>query len=264
MKIGKYEEHINRLVEKGELLYKRMIFDCFSEKDLEESDEETIKKIRESTKPFVEEYQIWYSEALEVLRQVLPSRVDDFVNYYAPPRNRKKDSITFENYTISDYLNSLYTTLGGEKIAAPEDAIPKFRQQLKIIESLKNKFESSLFDIRTLVQADLLDSELDVASELNEKGFVRASGAVAGVVLEGHLQQVCDNHNINVKKKKPVINDYAQLLKDNDVIDTPQWRKIQHLADLRNLCDHKKEKEPTKEDINELIKETTKIIKTLF
>jgi len=53
------------------------------------------------------------------------------------------------------------------------------------------------------------------------------------------------------------------LLRDNDVIDIPTWRFIQHLADLRNLCTHKRKKEPTKEDVEELINGVEKVIKTI-
>jgi len=115
-----------------------------------------------------------------------------------------------------------------------------------------------------LVQADLFDSELEAAKELNKKGFVRGAGAIAGVVLEKHLAQVCENHNVKVSKKNPGINDYNQLLKDNEVIEVKDWRFIQHLADLRNLCDHDKKKEPKKEDIDELIDGVEKVSKTIF
>lgn len=69
---------------------------------------------------------------------------------------------------------------------------------------------------------------------------------------------------IKINKKNPAINDYNQLLKDNDAIDTPTWRFIQRLGDLRNLCDHNKNEEPTKENINDLIDGTDKIIKAIF
>lgn len=149
-------------------------------------------------------------------------------------------------------------------MVGPEAAIPQFRQQLKILEAAQKRFESSLFDIKQLVRADLFDSELDAARELNKKGFTRGAGAIAGVVLEGHLSQVCENHKIKVTKKKPTISDYNQLLKDNDVIEIPTWRFIQQLADLRNLCDHNKKREPKKEEIDELINGVEKVTKTIF
>ena len=54
------------------------------------------------------------------------------------------------------------------------------------------------------------------------------------------------------------------LLKKEKVIDLPKYRNIQLLADWRNLCDHKRKPEPTKEKVSELIEGVEKIIKTLF
>ena len=110
----------------------------------------------------------------------------------------------------------------------------------------------------------MFDSEIDAARELCKKGFYRAAGAICGVVIEKHLGEVCVQREIKANKKNPAINDYNQLLKDNDVIDIPTWRFIQRLGDLRNLCDHNKNEEPTKENINDLIDGTDKIIKTVY
>jgi hypothetical protein len=129
--------------------------------------------------------------------------------------------------------------------------------------SVKQRFKSSLFDLKQLVQADLFDSELDAASELNKNKFTRAAGAVAGVVLEKHLCVVCDNHNLKLTKKNPTINDFNELLKANNTIDVPMWRFIQHLGDLRNLCDHNKSKEPSSQDVTDLIDGVKKISKNL-
>jgi len=128
----------------------------------------------------------------------------------------------------------------------------------------KARFESSLFDIRQLVQADLFDSELDAAKELIKHKFTRAAGALAGVVLERHLAQVCDNHDVKVAKKAPGISDLNNALREVDVIDVPQWRFIQHLADIRNLCDHSKEAEPTSDQVDDLVTGVMKLVKTLF
>ncbi len=198
------------------------------------------------------------------MRQLLPDRLSDFVRYYEKPKSRKE--ITFENYTVEDYLEGLSVTRGyeKEKVVGPDAAVPKFRQQRAIVESVKARFESSLFDIRQLAQADLFDSELDAAQELAKKKFSRAAGALAGVTLERHLAQVCENHAIKVAKKDPTISDLNDALKASDTIDTPQWRSIQHLADLRNLCDHNKKTEPTEEHVDDLLAGVRKITKTLF
>jgi hypothetical protein len=121
-----------------------------------------------------------------------------------------------------------------------------------------------LLDIKDIVQADIFDSALETAKELNKKGFIRAAGAVTGVVLEKHLAHVCSLHTLKSRKAHPSIAEFNQLLKDNDIIDTPAWRFIQHLGDIRNLCDHGKEREPTKEEVYELITGVDKITKTVF
>jgi hypothetical protein len=151
-----------------------------------------------------------------------------------------------------------------EKVAGPDAAIPNFRQQLSIVKSVKTRFESSLFDIRQFVQGDLFDSELEAAGELAKNKFLRAAGALAGVVLERHLTEVCDNHGVTLKKKNPGISDLNEVLKEAKIIDIPQWRSIQLMADIRNICDHSKKVEPTDDQIETLLVHTRKITKTIF
>ena len=67
---------------------------------------------------------------------------------------------------------------------------------------------------------------------------IAAAGAVAGVVLEKHLHEVCVSHNVKLTKKHPTIADLNEALKSAQVIEISQWRFHQHLGDLRNLCDH--------------------------
>ena len=43
----------------------------------------------------------------------------------------------------------------------------------------------------------------------------------------------------------------------------PQWRFVQHLADIRNICDHDRGKEPQKDEIDDLLSGTSKVLKTI-
>lgn len=196
----------------------------------------------------------------------MPDRLSDFVGHYEKPKSRK--SLTNENYRIEDYLQGLNVTqdtgFERKKIVGPEAALPQFQQQLAILKSVTRRFESSLFDIRQVLQADLFDSDLEAAEELANKKFTRAAGAMAGVVLERHLAQVCENHDIKIGKTSPTISDLNNALKEGNVVDIPQWRFVQHLADIRNLCDHNKANEPTFEQVNDLVAGVRKITKTVF
>ncbi|MGE0274691.1 MAG: hypothetical protein AB7G68_19160 [Nitrospiraceae bacterium] len=265
--LERYKKDLGSLIEKGKELAAALQRYCFKN-DFEESIKkqlgEASKNYLDSLPDFHRAYQPWYSEAKALIKQLLPDRLDDFVRHYEKPKSRK--DITLETYRIEDCLLGITVRRGYEKeeVAGPHGAILHFEQQRAILESVKARFESSLFDIRQLVQADLFDSELDAAKELLSQKFARAAGALAGVVLEKHLWQVCDNHSVKVGKKNPGISDLNDLLKENAIIDIPQWRFVQHLGDLRNLCDHNKKAEPTVGQVEDLITGVQKIAKSVF
>lgn len=268
--IDKYKIDLEKLIKLGDSLLMSIKYECNPE-SVKEQIKEFIKKEKstltvddfiKNIPSFKDKYQIWYTESLVLLKQLLPIRMDDFTCHYTKPKQRK--DLTYSNYVIEDYLNKTVVRRNGEVYVSTNAAIPKFEQQLNIIKSISARFESSLFDIKQLVQADLFDSELDAAKELLKNKFHRAAGAMCGVVLEKHLAQVAENHNISISKKAPTINDFNEALKNNDIIDTANWRFIQHLGDIRNLCDHNKQKEPTSEQVNDLIEGVAKITKTLF
>lgn len=235
-------------------------FKAAVKKQLKSKTDEFLKELPS----FKQEYQRWYSEALALLRQLLPDRVADFTRHYEKPKSRK--DITYENYRVEDYLQNLRVTSSYQKEAVVDSsaAIPQFKQQLAIVEAAKARFESSLFEIRQLVQADLLDSELDAAEVLAKHKFTRAAGALAGVVLERHLSQVCMDRQLSTGKKNPTIADFNETLKASGALDLPQWRFIQHLADIRNLCDHSRSPEPTADQVADLLAGVKKVTKTVY
>ena len=264
----KFKSDLRILIEKGDKLTLSMKYECYpveSEKQIKTLFKDDIKTNEFINKllPFKREYQSWYSEALVLIKQLLPDRLSNFIRLYDKPKTRKV--IEYGNYSIEDYMQNLTVKSGsGEKKVGPEAALSQYEQQLNIIKSVEKRFESSLYDIRQLVQADLFDSELDVAKELNKNKFMRGAGAIAGVVLEKHLAQVLANHKIKITKRTPSISDFNDSLKSSEVYDTPTWRKIQLLGDIRNLCDHNKEREPKMEEVEELISGVNSIIKTVY
>lgn len=206
---------------------------------------------------FLKEYDLWYSKAIVIVKQLVPERLDDFKNQY---KNEKRKELQYSTYTISDALRGITHRAG---YYGPSSAIYCMNCQLNILKGCLETFESKIYNIQTILQADIFDSEIDSAKHLLKRGFLRAAGAVCGVLIEKHFSIVCQNHNIVIKKKDPSIANYNDALKDN-IYDTMEWRRIQRLGDLRNLCDHSKDREPTKEEVEELISGTERIIKTIF
>lgn len=259
--LTRYKKDIDTLIENGHQLQKGLLYELRDEfkSDFEKLSEEQKSEFKKHS--FKNKYNEWYNEALAIIRQLVPDRLEDFKAYY---KLDKRKDITYTTYTISDYLIGVQVSSFGEVIVSTKSVISKFEQQYYIVKSLKHRFESSLYDIKQLLQADVFDSEIDSAQELCKKGFYRAAGAICGVVIEKHLNEVCRQHELKVTKKHPVINDYNELLKSNSVINVASWRNIQRLADLRNICDHHKEAEPTKANIEELIAGTEKVLKTIF
>ncbi|MEE4697090.1 hypothetical protein V2J91_10715 [Pseudomonas alliivorans] len=141
-------------------------------------------------------------------------------------------------------------------------AMPLLAQQVAIVKAIKRRFESSLFDIKQMVQADVFDSELESAGSLLKNGYIRAAGAVAGVVLEGHLKELATKHDL--PKTAKTINPINMALKAAEVIDLAQSRHIEFLGDIRNKCGHKSTVDPTAAEVQDLIAGTEKVIKTIF
>jgi hypothetical protein len=256
--LDKYKKELIHLIDQANILYYNMAYDL---KLLTKDQMVEIDNSGTKIGDFKKVYQEWYTKSLAVIKQVIPDRLDDFIILF---KNEKRKITDFQTYTMSDYLIGLQTTRGIDVIVNSKAGFPKFEMQKAILEAAESRFESTLYDLRQIIQADLFDTELEEPSFLCKNGYLRAAGAIAGVVLESHLSQVSKNHNLSVVKKNPAISDYNDLLKEKETIDIPTWRFIQHLGDIRNLCDHKKTIDPTIENINDLIAGVSKITKTLF
>lgn len=260
------KKDLSRLLQEGNMLYISLAYSNVPEaaKDMNKKRIEKNGINIEDLPEFEASYEIWYSEALKYVKTFIPDRLNDFIALYKNEKRKDLKELTFASYTISDAVIGLYTTRGGEVIVDASAAVPKMRQQVSILESALSLIDSVIYSIQFSVRAELFDSELGAASELLKAGFLRASGAMCGVILEKHLSEVCANHEITFRKRDPTINDYNEELKNAGVIDLPTWRHIQFLGDLRNLCCHDKKSEPTKDQAKDLLDGTTKICKTVY
>ena len=262
--LSRYKTDLEKLIKLGESMKLDLSFRHLEkEGELNEESKQIAQTVKET---FEREYQKWYTEAHAVIKQLIPDRLAEFEHLYKGEGKRRE--ISSSTYHIQDWLNGIRAGTNRYTAGKLYDdfaiVVMRFMTQCGILQAVEKRFESSLFDIKQLVQADLFDSELDSSRDLAKHGFLRAAGAIAGVVLEKHLGQVMVNHSITIRKQHPTISDFNDLLKNEGVLDTPTWRGIQRLGDLRNLCDHNRQREPTPDECGELIDGVEKLSKTLF
>lgn len=201
------------------------------------------------------DYEIWYSKASPMIAQLAPDRYSDFRSYYKPDSRKSAAYIP----TASRYLEQ------SDIPYAFSDAYDAaLNRQLAILAGMIRLATSVLRDVKTILRAEILDSDLLVAREMLKSRHLRCAGVIAGVVLETHLASVGDRRQIKVTKKKPTLSDWNDALKDNGAYDIPMWRLIQRLTDIRNLCAHSGGADPKPDQVQDLLDGTDKVIKEVF
>lgn len=207
-------------------------------------------------------YESWYTRARSAVNAVIPERLEDFDSAY---KVKARKEVQYDTYTISDYLLGLVVRSYGKPAFDTDQAYQvKLLRQLSIIKAAMDAAPSTLHDIKSVLRAELFDNDIDSARDLFKKKHLRSSGVICGVVLEAHLKSIADKHKIKFRKKSLTISDLNDALKNEGVFETPMWRFIQRLGDIRNYCGHSKEREPSKDEVEDLIRGTEKVIKEVF
>lgn len=225
---------------------------------------ELIKQLRdkEGKENFRFDYQDWYSKALKAVELLASDRYEEFRSYYEPDPKRK--IMSYGNYVIQDYMKRIVPNPHSHPNFDPiKQTVQNIINQLTILNSIIGRINSILNDVALGLLAELQEAEIDTARQLIKVNH-RAAGSLVGVVIEEHLQKIASRHKVLIKKKSPTINELNEPLRLAGVYDMPIGRKIALLADIRNLCSHKKDREPTKDEVVELINGANWLIKTVF
>ncbi|MBI3248421.1 MAG: hypothetical protein HYZ50_18115 [Deltaproteobacteria bacterium] len=235
--------------------------------------ENSVKRSKELLKSLMEknniiefgaQYQNWYTRTLPLVKALAPDRFVEFRAYYEADPKRK--SIEPTTYVLRDYVNGIAPAPDwrGEVAFDHHHAVVfSLLNQARILASLSSRIETVLSNVEGHLLAEIEDRELAAAMGL-AKSNLRAAGTLAGVVLERHLGQVTANRSIKISKKDPTIGDLNEMLKKEGTYELPTYRKIQYLADIRNICCHNKGREPSPEEVKELLSGVAAIIKTVF
>jgi hypothetical protein len=132
-----------------------------------------------------------------------------------------------------------------------------FKGLKAIFTAAKEDFEKGyLSSIKTLVQAEVFDSELEQADELFSSGYSTAAAVIAGVVLETALRELCDRNGISHGKLDKM---NADLVKAG-VYNKLNQKRITALADIRNSAAHGKPDEFTNQNVSDMIREVSQFL----
>ncbi len=253
------KEYYN-LMELGNKIYAFLYFTYIPKSSINTTNikkDETIKDINL-------EYERWYTKSVNLIKVLLPERLNDFKKFYYQ-ENRK--SINHSNYTMTDFMMGIPLLSSSFAVFADDlsQVVNTYKSQLNILASVEECFESNLFEIKQILQSNVFGDELDAAIELNKNGFARAAGAMAGVVLERHLLSVLLKYpEIKLLKKDHSINGYNAILLNNKIINSSQKINIDYLSSIRNKCTHPKNDEPKSAEVSDLIEGVAKVIKTIL
>jgi hypothetical protein len=201
-------------------------------------------------------YQIWYSTAHQLVKENLPEREKEFVSYY------QIGAYLFYSHGngMIQWLRLINEQDTSDKTKIKDNFIKIFDIQLNILLSIPYVLDSRELDLRKIIAADFIESELDKAEYLYKNNFERCAGVIAGVALERHLQVLCDKYKIEYKHND-TIEPLAQALSKAGKIDSTELKNFIHLGGIRNDCAHPKD--IPEEDLKGRAKEIIEKVKKL-
>jgi hypothetical protein len=169
------------------------------------------------------------------------------------------------------FISSLY----GENHSYYKDFNNKiFRSELSdsergrgILKAIKTEIDNDwLTSMKGLVSADIFSDFLEMAEHLIDENYKDPAAVMIGSVLEEHLRQLCDKHNIAVTdtkngksfpKKADLLN--AELTA-NSVYNKLDQKSITTWLDLRNKAAHGKYTEYNKQQVEIMLQGVTEFI----
>ena len=125
---------------------------------------------------------------------------------------------------------------------------------LGVVEAAHRDFEAGLlFDVRSLVAAELLGDFMEQAETLLAAGYHVPAASLAGAVLEDAMRKLCEKHSINNPPKSGINALNAELAR-NGIYDKLIQKRITAIADVRNNADHGNFEKFAKEDVVDMVK----------
>ena len=207
-------------------------------------------------------------ELLELGESVLKTR-------RSPPSKVIGDArvdIQLANQWIISTLNLLIRIFGNNSIHV--ESIQKLFQKYPtysevyqiqgILKSAKDDYEHEyLFELRTLITAELFSDFLDQANALRKAGYFQAAAVIIGCILEDTLRKICIKNGINITSTEKLDKMNAHLAK-HGVYNLLTQKQITAYVDLRNKAAHGKWNEFTTDDVKQFEEWSYKFMENYF
>lgn len=206
---------------------------------------------REARRKALREYEGWYSAAYQLIKDYLSERTADFSQYYEYQASKSSKQ------GVIDYLQFNGVPGTSSKSEILDSLLNAFERQRNILLSVLDVVEIKELNLRKLISADVVKTEIDQAEALFITGFSRAAGVVAGVALERYLKTLCDINAITYGSRD-TIQPVAQFLRTAGKLDIVEMNRITYLASIRNKCSHPDS--ASDEEVKSLIDEVKKLI----
>jgi hypothetical protein len=114
-------------------------------------------------------------------------------------------------------------------------ALDRLYKMQAVFEAAKEDYQGGyLTSVRTLIQAEIFESELEQSRELLKNGYALPAAVVAGVVLETCLRDLCAKHNLVPGKVEKMNADLVKAGEYNVIVQ----KQVTHLASIRNSAAH--------------------------
>jgi len=113
-----------------------------------------------------------------------------------------------------------------------------------------------LTSIRSLIQAEVFDSELEQSRELFRQKYIVAAAVICGTVLETTLRELCDRNGLSHGKLDKMNADLTKAGAYNNL----RQKQITALAGIRNSAAHGKPEEFKSDDVDSMIKDVERFV----
>ncbi|MHB9065993.1 MAG: hypothetical protein ACYC4B_19525 [Pirellulaceae bacterium] len=206
-----------------------------------------------------------FQELADKAAAITDAKTLDFVGRDSGKRYYNINSADFSGWTTS-VLNLLQRVFGEDSIHFQHfsrdavnvgDSESSFCGVVAIFNAAREDYEGGyLFNLQSLVKAEVFDDMLEQASALLSAGYKDPACVVAGVALETTLKDLCSRNGISHAKLDKMNVDLAKLRLYNKGMQ----KQITAWADRRNSAAHGDWIAYSDADVDDMIKGVTRVI----